>query len=418
MNARSDFEARLATAFAAYADRAPVEVDPVSLTASIAHRGTRRWWSFPTSRAAWVVVGTVVALLALAVALVVGAFLLRTRPTLGGGGLMVISQAVVPNDSPFTNATSMRVFAFDAATGEHVPIIDWPISIDSTYAPATWAKWSGDRRHALLFDVDGWVRGMVDVASHRLTPWDGKPTADDSTANGDDQFAWDPTGDRIASMVWSEKDLAENILISDVSGREIRRLAVPPDSNARYPAWSPDGSAIVVMGCLPCYAGSKEAPTVIGHEHLIIVPVDGSPVRLLLDAPAEIFDGAVWSPDGSMIAFSTNAGIATVVVANGHETLLSHGHDIEPTWSPDGRRIVFARLGAAGIGSGISVVDVDGTQLTQLTDGPDVRPDWSPDGTSLVFGREGEQVSYPDVWIVGADGGEPRLVVRNATSDW
>ena len=54
----------------------------------------------------------------------------------------------------------------------------------------------------------------------------------------------------------------------------------------------------------------------------------------------------------------------------------------------------------------------------RLTDGDDVKPAWSPDGTSVVFGRQNMDVGYPGVWVVAVEGGEPRLLFKNATSDW
>ncbi len=47
MNDRTDFEGRLTTALAAYAEGAPVEVDAVSLTSAIARGRAHRRWSFP-----------------------------------------------------------------------------------------------------------------------------------------------------------------------------------------------------------------------------------------------------------------------------------------------------------------------------------------------------------------------------------
>ena len=77
MNDRTDFERRLTTALAAYAEGAPVEVDAVTLTAAIAPGRAHRRWSFPDWAGAigrpaspWAVLLIV---LGLTVALLVGA---------------------------------------------------------------------------------------------------------------------------------------------------------------------------------------------------------------------------------------------------------------------------------------------------------------------------------------------------------
>ena len=55
----------------------------------------------------------------------------------------------------------------------------------------------------------------------------------------------------------------------------------------------------------------------------------------------------------------------------------------QPAFSPDGKRIVFARLGSGIFGS-----NLDGTGLRRLTSGGrDTYPVWSPDGKRIVFVR-------------------------------
>jgi Tol biopolymer transport system component len=55
----------------------------------------------------------------------------------------------------------------------------------------------------------------------------------------------------------------------------------------------------------------------------------------------------------------------------------------EPAFSPNGRRIAFARLG-----SGLFAMNPDGTGLRRLTSGPrDIYPVWSPDGKRIAFLR-------------------------------
>jgi TolB protein len=68
---------------------------------------------------------------------------------------------------------------------------------------------------------------------------------------------------------------------------------------------------------------------------------------------------------------------------------------VEPAWSPDGRRIAFTSL-RDGI-SHVYVMAADGTGTQRLTDSSqeDAHPTWSPDGTAIVFAREGALFRVP-----------------------
>ena len=267
-------------------------------------------------------------------AIVVGAYLLRPRTTLSGGGPMIIAQADVADAKLSTPANAMHVFGFDLATGERTPIADWTIVADSSYGPAQWIKLSPDRTHALVFDVDGDLRGIVDVASHRLTPLALR--AGDSTAQGDEWYAWSPTGDRIASYVSSDAWPTGSFLISDLDGHEIARLNLPLGAQVGGPSWAPSGTEIALAGCLPCSDAVKGLvpETVASHGRLFILPTDNSTVRMLLDELNGYLVDPAWSPDGSVVAYSAGAGIATVDLTTGTQAGVTTGHDALPRLVP------------------------------------------------------------------------------------
>ncbi len=403
------------------ASRAPLDLVG-SIVSAAAATPQRRRFALPVLigvsrlRPAWLLIAVVVALVAF-VAAVVGASLLRSPTPIGGGGLLAVGELDgPPGCCGSIRPTSMQVFGLDAVTGERIPILDLPITTSDRYAPATWVRWSADRKHALLFDSGGEVRGIVDVASHVLTTLRPDPI-DTGFPNGDSEIVWDPSGDRIGTLA-SGTAGSPAFVIFDVSGHEIRRLALPSGSSAAEPRWSPDGSAIVLSGCRPCGSVPNGAASGAAHEHLFILPIDGSPVHELLDESRANLFGAAWSPDGSKIVYQTVSGITIVDVKDGRQQTLTRGNDQDPAWSPDGRRIAFTRRNADAMSQGIYLVDVDGTHLTRLTDGDDDKADWSPDGSLLVFGRATTDVTEPDVWVVAADGSSPRFLVRNATAAW
>jgi Tol biopolymer transport system component len=390
-------------------------VDAIVNAVAVAPQRSRgKWFAIPTtarSRTAWLLVGLALALLAVAAASVGLSRLRPQTPIPGGGGLIVIDQVNGGSTACCEKPTSMQVFGFDVATGQRVEIADLA-SLGSVTTPS--ADWLPDRRHVLLFDIDGYARAIVDTATRALTT--PIPYREGTGDRGSE--IWGPSGDRVARMVYGSAN--SELAILDLSGSEVDRIPLDiPSGFAGGLAWSPDGSAIVLTGCRPCFSGSKEAPMVIGHQHLYVVPLDGSPVRELLDETGNL-GGPAWSPDGASIAASTDAGIVVVDLPTGRQELVSSGRDDTPKWSPDGRRIAFTHRDKSWNVLGISIVDRDGAHPADLTSGYDGSPAWSPDGEWLVFQHvSGDpHQNPPSVWVISASGGVPRLIALNATADW
>src|SRR5437899_1108797 len=159
-------------------------------------------------------------------------------------------------------------------------------------------------------------------------------------------------------------------------------------------------------------------------------PVPNVPVTLaLMNADATgltkigraAFDGSpAWSPDGRWIAFrSENQGpygpFGRIFVINADGTGLrqvtpdtpDYTFDDGPTWSPDGKRIAFARNGL------LYVINVDGSALTALPTAPDGAryPAWSPDGAHIPYA--GQSGSWP-IYIANADGSNLIRVTTDA----
>lgn len=154
-------------------------------------------------------------------------------------------------------------------------------------------------------------------------------------------------------------------------GRQVRRLTQPQAIDTG-PCYSPDGRRIV-------FESDRE-----GSQQLHVMSVDGSGARRISYGEGR-YATPVWSPRGDLVAFTKQMGgnflIGVMRPDGSGERILTEGfHNEGPTWSPNGRVILFFRetRGATG---GASLVSIDLTgynerQVVTPAFGSD--PAWGP----------------------------------------
>lgn len=157
-----------------------------------------------------------------------------------------------------------------------------------------------------------------------------------------------------------------------------------------------------------------------GHNgDIYVMNADGSSLRRLTAGARYDDRDPTWSPDGSKILFvramnSVTSG-GNLYVANATadgltnlSALTKGGRDSSPAWSPDGSKMAFVREQRDGMGSALWTMNADGTAAKSLVDqGPANAPAWSPDGSRIAF--EGFKVSThdmfdSDIYIMNSDG--------------
>jgi Tol biopolymer transport system component len=176
------------------------------------------------------------------------------------------------------------------------------------------------------------------------------------------------------------------------------------------PAFSPDGRQVA-------FRRGGNAPESAG---IFVKPIGSSQLRQLTNRPEDCCP--VWSPDGSLIAFSRFSGkehlIYTVPAGGGalrklYSTAAGPKRG-ELDWSPDGESIVF--VGESGQGtSSIFVLSLKDLTAHRITAPPPLNKDWgpafSPDGQTLAFVRTHETGLPETIVVMPAAGGESRVVV-------
>jgi len=327
----------------------------------------------------------------------------------------------------------------------------------------------------------------------------------------DDQGALSPDGKRLA-FVSTRGGGTSNIWVLDLARHKYVNLTRNRGGNFR-PSWSPDGQWVAFTSDRDMphrRSGPDEPPPkgsgccgweMVQSTALYVVRADGSGLRRLT-APEDYAGSPEWSPDGKRIVFYDQRGqIVSLEVESGRTTDLTqgagrkwspqfHGETVRylaadggrmlladtggmrgaavnqiwnPSWSPDGRRVVYVRsdwnpppnappiipvkasdpefdfyrasrtqswspdgrkilvaLPFEGE-STLNVVNADGSDRSTLYDTKDrtkgiVNPVWSPDGTSIVFtlGRYGSRnpVTPAQLARVRADGSQLEMLTK------
>ncbi len=269
-----------------------------------------------------------------------------------------------------------------------------PIQITSDEAPASRPRWSP------AGDEIAYVRRLPGNASiYSVSPEGGTPR---KIIEGGRNPNWSGDGKRLVF----ERDY--DVWTANRDGSDQRRInSVPPTDfllSDRMPAFSPDGSAIA-------FFQNEKGP--IGDYW--VVPVSGGEARrLTFDT---IHGGSpAWTPDGRFIIFpSQRAGSMTlwrVPVNRGQPEplLMSAGEDTEPEISRDGRKLIYTNTRNSHI---LMLTDAATLQSRELKESrvEMVDPSFSPDGSRIVFFGVNQEGDI-HIYTVGTDGKNLAQVTR------
>jgi Tol biopolymer transport system component len=247
--------------------------------------------------------------------------------------------------------------------------------------------------------------------------------------------SYSPAGDRLTGdenlltakrVVVTNADGAERRVIYELKSPEpCHGTAVNCASVAR-PVWSPLGDRIAFS--VGAHMGQP------GPAHLAMVRPDGTELKMLTSG--ERHDGLPsWSPDGRRLVFRTvtgrRTGLNIIDTDTGEITALPTGteYDTFPAWSPRGDLISFTSKRDGDYE--IYVVRPDGTGLRRLTHarGNDAHSEWSPDGEWIAFStsrqgfkdeyalQPGNLQPYGEICVMRKDGSDVRVLTDNPWED-
>jgi len=196
----------------------------------------------------------------------------------------------------------------------------------------------------------------------------------------EDSPTWSPDGRSIAYVSDAEGNL--DIYVQQVGGGRALKLT-DSDADDAQPAWSPDGSRIAFVSAR-AYPGKRLAV----HSNL-----------------------GTWTP-----FFAGRNGDVWVMPALGGTARRVAENAYFPSWSPDGKSLVYQALREGQWQLWIQAADGAEAPRQLKLDGLDVtvvsQPAWSPDGNWVAFtAGAAPQMS---VYVVASAGGSPREVTRGS----
>jgi len=146
-----------------------------------------------------------------------------------------------------------------------------------------------------------------------------------------------------------------------------------------------------------------------------------------------------WSPDGTKIVYCSSRTLSggdwvlkVKDLATGRTTVLEDVDGMLPDWSPSGNRIVFQRMKHRDDWlSSLWTLDFENgtarnvTSIFSSDDWAAINPAWSPDGRRVVFAtvgksraRAGVMNEADDLWFVSAEGMNPTRLTTYPSADW
>ena len=241
-------------------------------------------------------------------------------------------------------------------------------------------------------------------------------TSPPAELGGDSGPAFSPDG-RTLTFVRAARYLVADLYVLSLSGdltpqEDPQRLTFE-NGPIQNPVWTPDGRGIVFS--------SGTAPPGLWR---VSVSGSGRPEWLSVASPVPLSPAI--SQQGARLAYSSLAydvNIRRMQVPDAGSSpgsptqfLSSTRVEVQPRYSPDGKRIVFVSNRTGVYGIWISDSDGSNPAPLYLQEGAlSAAPRWSPDGGRIAFGSNPE--GHYDIYVISTSGGKPLRLTADPADD-